>query len=137
MGNVIPLGVGIAAARPALRVVCLEGDGSLLMNLGCLATVRRYGGRLQIVVVDNGCYESTGGQPSQPERFRLEEVCAAIGLPTMTAETLADVDAFLARAAGAGPSALVAKTSRGQPCGRIPEAPPEIARRFGAWLAGK
>ena len=67
MGSVAPLALGLSLARPGIRVFALEGDGSLLMNLGGLVTLRRYGSaRVRLVVCDNGCYESTGGQPSQP-----------------------------------------------------------------------
>jgi sulfopyruvate decarboxylase subunit beta len=64
MGSVGPLGLGLALARPDVRVVVLDGDGSLLMNLGALVTI---GGQapqnLVHVVIDNGGYAMTGGQP--------------------------------------------------------------------------
>lgn len=63
MGGAVPLGLGLALARPEYEVVVLSGDGSLLMNLGCLATVvASRVTNLTIVVMDNGLYEVTGGQ---------------------------------------------------------------------------
>jgi len=65
MGAVIPAGLGLATALPATRVIALDTDGSLLLNLGALCTVGALRPRnLTIIVVDNECYESIGGTPS-------------------------------------------------------------------------
>ena len=63
MGQGVPLGLGLALARPGLGVVVLTGDGGLLMNLGCLVTVAQHRVPLYVVLIDNGLYEVTGGQP--------------------------------------------------------------------------
>ncbi len=63
MGGAVPLALGLALAQPRRHVLCLSGDGSLLMNLGCLVTVAASGAdNLTIVLLDNGIYEITGGQ---------------------------------------------------------------------------
>jgi thiamine pyrophosphate-dependent acetolactate synthase large subunit-like protein len=63
MGGAIPFGLGLALARPEYEVVVLSGDGSLLMNLGCLTTVTASGvTNLTVVLLNNGQYEVTGGQ---------------------------------------------------------------------------
>ena len=63
MGGAAPLGLGIALARPEREVIVLSGDGSLLMNLGGLATIAAAGAaNFTLVVFDNGVYEVTGGQ---------------------------------------------------------------------------
>ena len=63
MGGAIPLGLGLALAQPDYEIIVLSGDGSLLMNLGCLVTVVDSGAtNLSIVLLDNGQYEVTGGQ---------------------------------------------------------------------------
>lgn len=63
MGSLSPLGLGLALARPDLRIWLIDGDGSLLMNLGALVTI---GGRrprnLVHIVIDNEGYAMTGGQ---------------------------------------------------------------------------
>ncbi|MGN6697534.1 MAG: thiamine pyrophosphate-dependent enzyme [Thermomicrobiales bacterium] len=65
MGLAVPIALGVALAQPARRVIALEGDGSLLMNLGCLATVASAAPpNLIIVIWDNAAYQITGGQPS-------------------------------------------------------------------------
>src|SRR5688572_234719 len=86
MGLTAPIALGVALAQPKRRVFALEGDGSLLMQLGSLATIAMVNpSNLAIVVWDNGMYQITGLQK------------------TATAET-ADLVA-MARAAGIAQSA--------------------------------
>lgn len=64
MGHGADLALGIAIARPERKVICLNGDGSMLMTLGTLATaVGARAANLIIVVCDNGRFETTGNQP--------------------------------------------------------------------------
>jgi hypothetical protein len=63
MGLASSIGLGLALARPDLRVFVLDGDGSLLMNLGSLATIGLLKpDNLVVVVMDNEEYATTGGQ---------------------------------------------------------------------------
>ena len=63
MGLAVPIALGVAIAQPRRRVFALEGDGSILMQLGSLCTVAaRAPGNLSIVIMDNGAYQITGGQ---------------------------------------------------------------------------
>src|SRR5205823_8516294 len=65
MGLASSVGLGIALARPDLRVVVIDGDGSVLMNLGGLTTLARYApGNLTHVVFDNESLLSVGGFPT-------------------------------------------------------------------------
>ena len=65
MGLAIPIAFGVALAQPDRKVVALEGDGSLLMQLGALATVAaRKPKNLIMVVMDNRGYQITGMQPT-------------------------------------------------------------------------
>jgi thiamine pyrophosphate-dependent acetolactate synthase large subunit-like protein len=65
MGLAVPIGLGVALAQPQRKVFALEGDGSILMQLGALATVAARGTRnLAIIIMDNGTYQITGGQPA-------------------------------------------------------------------------
>lgn len=64
MGHAADLALGIALARPERSVVCLNGDGSMLMSLGTLVTaVESAATNYVLIVCDNGVYEITGGQP--------------------------------------------------------------------------
>jgi phosphonopyruvate decarboxylase len=64
MGHALALALGIGRAlKDTRKVVVLDGDGGCLMHLGSMASVRGPGSsRLIHVVLDNGCYASTGGQ---------------------------------------------------------------------------
>jgi thiamine pyrophosphate-dependent acetolactate synthase large subunit-like protein len=63
MGLAVPIALGVALAQPARKVIALEGDGSILMQLGSLSTVAaRQQKNLCIVIMDNGAYQITGGQ---------------------------------------------------------------------------
>jgi thiamine pyrophosphate-dependent acetolactate synthase large subunit-like protein len=64
MGQGPPLGLGLALAQPGHGVVVVSGDGHLLMNLGCLVTLADHPADLFLIVMDNGAYEVTGGQPT-------------------------------------------------------------------------
>jgi len=65
MGHALALGLGAALARPERRVVVVDGDGAVLMHMGtCAAVGAAAPPSLVHVVLDNGAYESTGGQPT-------------------------------------------------------------------------
>ena len=65
MGLASSVGVGIALARPDVPVIVLDGDGSVLMNLGGLTTLARYRPRnLVHVIFDNESLLSVGGFPT-------------------------------------------------------------------------
>ena len=64
MGKASSLALGVALAQPDRRVVVLDGDGALLMNLGSLVTIAgRQPANLVHFVFDDGAYVTTGGQP--------------------------------------------------------------------------
>lgn len=65
MGATCPIALGVALAQPQRGVLALEGDGSILMALGCLATIANIKPRnLTIIIWDNGLYQITGKQPT-------------------------------------------------------------------------
>ena len=63
MGQAPALGLGLALAQDRRGVIVVTGDGSVLMNLGCLVTLADYPANLFLIIVDNGVYEVTGSQP--------------------------------------------------------------------------
>jgi phosphonopyruvate decarboxylase len=80
MGCVVPLALGLALARPQLRVLALDGDGAALMRMGAFATVGTYGPpNLLHLLLDNGAHDSTGGQATVSARVSFAEVAAACG----------------------------------------------------------
>lgn len=80
MGCVGSLGLGLALAQPEKAVVAIDGDGALLMHMGGLATIGRYGPENMLhVVLDNGAYDSTGGQATVSSNVDFVAVAAACG----------------------------------------------------------
>lgn len=68
MGKASSMGLGMALAQPDRKVIVLDGDGSLLMNLGTLVTIgNKAPENLYHFVFDNGVYAVTGGQPTPLE----------------------------------------------------------------------
>jgi thiamine pyrophosphate-dependent acetolactate synthase large subunit-like protein len=79
MGSAAMIGLGLALAQPALRVLVLTGDGEALMGLGSLATIGvKQPANLVIVVLDNQHYGETGMQPSHT-RAGIDLVAVARG----------------------------------------------------------
>jgi sulfopyruvate decarboxylase subunit beta len=123
MGLASSLGLGIALARPDARVVVLDGDGSILMNLGGLTTLARYRPRnLVHVVFDNESLLSVGGFPTATATGTdLAGVARASGVPrAATVDTLegferefraalaaGDLTTLVAKVEAVGPSAFV------------------------------
>jgi sulfopyruvate decarboxylase subunit beta len=64
MGEAPALGLGLALSHPERGVIVLNGDGSMLMNLGSLVTLANHPAPIYLVIIDNAIYEVTGGQPT-------------------------------------------------------------------------
>lgn len=135
MGLASSIGLGLALKQPRRKVVVLEGDGNLLMNLGSLADVAALApANFYHVVLDNGVHDSTGGQRTVSRAVPLEEVAASAGyarsLRVQDAASLAEALAtFWDRP---GPAMLLVEVEPGgvRGIGRMEIPPPELARRF-------
>ena len=63
MGLASSIGLGLSIAKPHKKVIVIDGDGSMLMNLGALSTISNYsGGNYHLIIIDNESHGSTGGQ---------------------------------------------------------------------------
>ena len=94
MGLAVPIAHGVALAQPHRRVFALEGDGSILMQLGALATVASRGQKnLAIVIMDNGAYQITGGQATLTAQG-ADVVAMARGAGLLQSAWAADEGAF-------------------------------------------
>ncbi|MBI2204451.1 MAG: hypothetical protein HYU41_11440 [Candidatus Rokubacteria bacterium] len=140
MGSAIPLALGMALARGDRRVVALEGDGSLLMNLGTLATVgAAQPANLVVIVFRNRHYESSGGQDLPPVEVDFSVVARACRFAR--AEDVPDAEHFrtaFERACVAGGPALLVLETAFDPAEPIPpysERPDEIRLSFAQALA--
>jgi thiamine pyrophosphate-dependent acetolactate synthase large subunit-like protein len=94
MGLAFPIALGVALAQPARRVFALEGDGSLLMQMGCLCTIASLKpNNLCMVVMDNSSYQITGGQPT-PAASVADIVAIAVASGIVDSSWAADEDDF-------------------------------------------
>jgi len=96
MGLASSHGLGLALARPERRVIVLDGDGSLLMNLGTLVTIGRVAPKnFTHLVFQNGTYEANGGHPIPNPEVDFEGHARAAQI--RHAFTVSDLAAFEAR----------------------------------------
>lgn len=98
MGCVSSLGLGMALAADAgLRVVVIDGDGSLLMRMGSLATNAYYApNNLLHILLDNNAHDSTGGQFTVSNNVQFVEVAASVGYPVaLYAHDLEELKAYI------------------------------------------
>jgi len=89
MGLPIAIGLGIALGRPenAEKIVVIEGDGGLLMGFSVLPTVGFLKPtNLVILILDNGTYASTGGQPTAATTTDFAAVAAGCGIHSVTVD---------------------------------------------------
>src|SRR4030088_1478559 len=101
MGLASSMGLGIALTRPDRQVVVLDGDGSVLMNLGGLTTLARYRPRNMVhVVFDNESLLSVGGFPTATATGSdIAGIAKAAGVPhTVTVRTLDESTAAFRKA---------------------------------------
>jgi len=133
MGLAIPIALGVAIAQPKRHVIALEGDGSLLMELGCLATVAQQAPKnLTIVVWDNGIYQITGGQKTA-SASAADLVAIARGSGIAKSAWAADEDEFerlFVDALNGGPSLIAARIDDKPGVGATDRDPVQIRERF-------
>jgi thiamine pyrophosphate-dependent acetolactate synthase large subunit-like protein len=139
MGLAIPIAFGVALAQPKRHVIALEGDGSLLMQLGCLATVAAQKPKnLTMVIMDNGLYQITGGQRT-PAAGVADYVAlaraAGLGKCAWAADE-EDFDALVdAALAEGGPTFIAARIDDKPGVGTTDRDPVQIRERFMQGLA--
>jgi sulfopyruvate decarboxylase subunit beta len=118
MGIASSIGLGIALAQPQRRVVVIDGDGSVLMNLGTLTTLARYRPpNLTQIVFDNESLLSVGGFPTATSTGSdIAGMAKAAGISD--ASTVSNVKAFEAAArAGIGSDGIACIVAKVEPVG--------------------
>jgi phosphonopyruvate decarboxylase len=136
MGMAAPVAYGIAATLPGRPVVAIDGDGSIAMNLGCLALAAELALPVVHLVLDNGMHQSTGGQSTLLPND-LAAVAAGAGYPEVvtvrSSSDLAEVDGLGGRTTPLFIHAIVA--ARTAAAGhRIRQRPQELVGRVRAFL---
>src|SRR6202035_643544 len=94
MGLAFPIALGVALAQPRRRVFALEGDGSLLMQMGCLSTIATLKPKnLTMILMYNGVYQITGAQPT-PAAANTDLVAMAVASGLANSAWAADEEDF-------------------------------------------
>lgn len=141
MGHCSQIALGVALRKPDRQVLCVDGDGAVLMHMGGLATI----GSLQPtnfkhVVLNNGAHDSVGGQPTVAHEISLADVARACKYDDVW--VVDDADALTARLAdlraARGPALLEVRVRKGarKDLGRPTRAPAETKRRFMEFVGG-
>jgi thiamine pyrophosphate-dependent acetolactate synthase large subunit-like protein len=141
MGMASSMGLGLAMARPQQKVIVLDGDGALLMNLNSLPTAAaRAPQNLIHVIWDNRQFETTGGQPTHTA-FCTDLAKLAQGAGFEQVETVETQEAFEGTFSRAlrepGPWIIIAIIDTERAAGRPPKSPTYIKHRFMASLGVK
>lgn len=139
MGCAAAMGLGVAL-NVGNPVVVVDGDGAALMKMGTLATIGAYGPRNLIhIVLDNGTYDSTGGQPTVSRSVDFAAIAAGCGYAKCyRCDGLGGfVEALKSAQSGRGPHLIHMRIAPGsmKDLGRPSVKPPEVALRFREFLA--
>jgi thiamine pyrophosphate-dependent acetolactate synthase large subunit-like protein len=134
MGLAFPIALGVALAQPDRRVFALEGDGSLLMQLGSLSTIATLKPKnLTMVVMDNGIYQITGAQPT-PGAAVADIVAIAVASGLTNSSWAADEDDFERlieeSMSAAGPTLIGVRIDDKPGTGATRRDPVQIRERF-------
>ncbi|MGV7213275.1 thiamine pyrophosphate-dependent enzyme [Bradyrhizobium sp. UFLA05-112] len=134
MGLAFPIALGVALAQPERRVVGLEGDGSLLMQLGALTTIATLKPKnLTMIVMDNGIYQITGSQRT-PAADVADVVAIATGSGLANSAWAADEEDFERLVEGsltaAEPSLIAVRIDDKPGVGTTRRDPVQIRERF-------
>lgn len=132
MGCAPLLGLGLAMARPDLRVVVVDGDGAALMRLSAFTTLGAYGGdNLVHLLLDNSEHASTGGQATVSSGLSFVAIASACGYAAVYAGN--DVSVFDRAIQARGPVFAHLRIQPGPPANKLPrptEKPAEIRQRL-------
>lgn len=108
MGLCSSIGLGLALAQPK-PVIAIDGDGSVLTNLGSLATIaNNVADNFILLIIDNGSYGSTGDQPTYAgKKTSLAKVALACGCENVLECAAADTAAVLKSALAVGKMTII------------------------------
>lgn len=150
MGEAPLVGLGMALAQPQRKVVVCNGDGCMLMNLGCLVTITAESPENYVLIVfDNGVYEVTGQQltagtgAARHAGRTIDYATIARGAGFTEVHAFRDLAAWQAQAAqvlsAKGPTfiALSVEPVAGGEVPKSPGPPPARAKAFAEAISGK
>ncbi|KXJ11440.1 Phosphonopyruvate decarboxylase [Exaiptasia diaphana] len=142
MGHASAIALGIAKFRPKRQVFCLDGDGSALMHMGNMSTIGQEESKnLKHIIINNGCHDSVGGQPSVggSENFSFLGIAKACGYAAVMEATEPEdiAEKVTAMRKIDGPVLLEIKCNKGgrKDLGRPTRSPQQNKKDFMHFLA--
>ena len=133
MGLSSSIALGVALKNPRKRVYVFDGDGNILMNLGSITTIGVLKPKNFVhVIFDNSSHESTGGQPTNSEKIRIEKIAKASNYKVFLVTNKNKLKDILKRIKiMSGPIMIVVKVKKSNyvSC-RVKLKPKEIRNRF-------
>jgi len=116
MGHCSSIALGIALSKPDRKVVCIDGDGALLMHMGSLTSIATLKPKnFNHILINNEVHESVGGQPTAAKNLDLSAIIKAIGVKNIfKAQTSVDLKNSISKLLDcSGPSFLEVKVQPG------------------------
>ena len=141
MGHASQIALGIALSSPERKVLCLDGDGAVIMHMGALAIEGTSGcGNFVHVLLNNGAHDSVGGQPTVGRKVDFPGVASSCGYPLV--RSVEDREGLKEAFAGAfteGPVFIEVKVRKGarKDLGRPSASPKFNKQRFMDFLMDK
>lgn len=116
MGHCSSIALGIAINKPRRRIICIDGDGSMLMHMGSLASIATLKpDNFYHIIINNGVHESVGGQDTAAKDIKISNLTASLGFKkNIKVETKKKLESsILSFLSEGGPSMLEIKTTAG------------------------
>lgn len=133
MGLVSSVGLGLAIAQEDRKIIAIDGDGSILMNLGSLSTIAyTKPANYTLIVIDNGVYGSTGNQKTHTQfNTHLDIIAEGAGFESITKVLEKKEIVPCLKGLGKGPHFILIRVKAGnKKFTSIPIHPVEIKSRF-------
>ena len=128
MGHASQIATAIALCNPNQRVICIDGDGALIMHAGSLAVSADCDNLIHIVI-NNAAHDSVGGQPTKGEKLNLANIAKSFGYKTTYfVDSLVDLEKIMPNAFSSRESVFIeVKCSKGarSDLGRPTKSPKE------------
>tara|TARA_B100001093_G_scaffold178096_1_gene170735 strand:+ start:1966 stop:3096 length:1131 start_codon:yes stop_codon:yes gene_type:complete len=139
MGHCSSIAMGIALAKPKRKVLCIDGDGAMLMHLGALTSLKDLNPKnFKHILLNNEAHESVGGQHTAAKNIDLNDVMKSFGVvDTYQVKTKFDLEqSFLEFMEDSGPSFMEVKINIGsrKDLGRPNISPKENKKNFEKFL---
>eukprot|EP00455_Lapot_gusevi_P018152 TRINITY_DN1984_c0_g1_i1.p1 TRINITY_DN1984_c0_g1~~TRINITY_DN1984_c0_g1_i1.p1 ORF type:complete len:440 (+),score=174.68 TRINITY_DN1984_c0_g1_i1:86-1405(+) len=116
MGHASAIALGIAVGKPSRQVICLDGDGAMLMHMGTMATIGAHAPEnFKHVVINNCAHDSVGGQPTDTAGMDLPNLALACGYKAAFSAVSAQEikEGFIKMRSTPGPVLLEVKVNKG------------------------